>query len=167
MVQLYLYSYRIEIEDADGRFSKILEWLQDDFKDFPQKTDKPKEIFKIRIGDFVQNQKLPWFYRPGVTVFGWGKEKNFKFKDSTKLTINFSKMRMAHIYGGIESVYEILYLLFLSTTGEWLEEDGWVRLHSLSFLNNEKACVLIAPQGFGKSYLANKMLINNQTNIQI
>jgi hypothetical protein len=160
MICLNLLDFQIEISDVDGRYAKVLDWIADDFKFF-QDGKVSKKLLKVSIGEFLPTRKLLWLALPSVAVFGWGRKKSYFFKNQTKLSVDFSAQRTAKIFGSQECVYETLYFFILSTVGEWLEDEGWVRLHGLSFIRDREASVVIAPQGFGKSYLAEK--IANET----
>jgi hypothetical protein len=157
MLVLVLYGFKIEIHDHTGAYKNVLDWLQDDFRDFPA-GQKSNRSLEIEIGDFLQTKRPLWFFKPSVFVFGWGRKKNYLYKSGVKLSVDFASTRTVQVFGRSECVYEKLYLLILSTIGEWLEDDGWVRLHALSFMSGDKATAMVAPQGFGKSYLADRML---------
>ncbi len=59
-------------------------------------------------------------------------------------------------------LYEIVYLFIHSRTGELLDKKGMHRIHACSFSYNEKICIVMLPQGGGKSTLLMELLKNSE-----
>ncbi len=153
---LKIFGGEVGLTSWHGEFGKIATWLSDDFGSCPH--DGPLKSRKMTIEivkDLPPQKGLLWFWRPGTWVYGWGSKKNYRTSRGIRMQIQFTPDRQVQIAGpNLEIIYETLYLLILSTIGEWFETDGWIRLHALSLESESGPLIFIAPQGFGKSLLA-------------
>lgn len=68
---------------------------------------------------------------------------------------NFAKIKYISINtSDFETTKDILYFIFLSISGEYLDSNKMMRLHAVSFSYNEKSFVFIGRQKVGKSTIA-------------
>lgn len=153
----------VQLNCLDPGAVEVCEWLIEDFKVCP-----PSGLANPRTLTISIEAKPPprasyfWFWRPRVTVYGWGQKKSYQIAGGVKMNIEFKQNRSVQIAGpSAELIYQTLYLLILSTLGEWFESEGWTRLHAMSVETPTSPVLLIAPQGFGKSLLSALLLKGN------
>lgn len=160
---LKIYGSEISLNCEVQHFAKLTDWLQDDFMSCPEVGPLKNRNLTINIVNNSPALKgLPWFWRRKTWVFGWGRQKCYRTADGICMNIEFASDRRVEIKGpGAEIIYETLYLLILSTLGEWFESKGWIRLHALSLETESGPMAFIAPQGFGKSLLSGLLLRGN------
>lgn len=120
-----------------------LNHLEIKIQDSPLKIDKKKwYLGRTRMAHVYQLSRRKRLYE-------YRKERK-----SADLIVNFAEKKVAELYSqDANLIYEIIYILILSLSGEFLDAKGLMRLHALGIRDHQQTNVFWGFRGSGKSTL--------------
>lgn len=163
---LNIYGYRIAInvfatsEDENRKFTFFKNKIEEDFfyflagkqlfSDLEIKISRSK-LQKSWSGILLGKTRMTKVYQLSLN------QRYYLYKkgsDLAELKIGFFKNKKAEIFSeNSDLIYEILYILILSSSGEYLDYRGLVRIHAMGMTNINKTIMFYGARGAGKSTL--------------
>jgi hypothetical protein len=98
---------------------------------------------------------------PNYVAFDLGETRYVKYSDSTWVVWEQDRHKAQCYNEFIERLYEHCYLFIMSRAGEYLDLKQMHRVHGLAFARDEQACLVLIPEGGGKSTLAHALLADS------
>ena len=162
MPELFLRVYENSFKIASD-LPDLINDLEHDFMYFKSssKVSSPDFVIKASLKDqqdFQLPKNLPWIKTREYTCYEKSGEKKIFYKWGDIIILNYRK-KFAFVYSqNLTHLHETVYLLLLAVIGEFLEKQGYYRIHALGFSKDHKGGLVIAATGGGKTTLALEML---------
>ena len=122
---------------------------------------------KSRIQVFVKEEPPPYDLFPSLHA-SFVTPRNVVYRDGARKIIDYfgKGVVLEEEHGDLYTIYssdrnllcEVFYLLVLSLLGQFCDKTGLLRIHALGLSYENKAILLLLPQGGGKSTMAFSML---------
>lgn len=162
MQELFLRVYRNTFKIVSD-LPALLKNIERDFLYFksPSKVSTPDFVITASIKkkrNIFPPKNLPWIKTREYTCYERNGEKRIFYRWGDIIILNYRE-KFAFVYSqNLMQLHETVYTLLLAVTGEYLEKQGYSRIHALGFSKNHKGGLVISAVGGGKTTLALELM---------
>lgn len=168
MLSIQYFGYRVQIhaENTLPQSIELMDRLRFDFSQFIEHSPADQLNLKIILVDQLEvpEKRLYNFKTRNFTRYwlGWN-SYYFENSDQTRAILNFGSPRVLRLsFKAIDNAQEQIFLMILSSIGEFMEEQGWSRIHGFGIQMNDAAWVVPLKSGSGKSSFVDWLIENSE-----